>query len=205
MTRWASQRSIGTLLVLSIVFLFAVAACEGDVGPPGLSGPKGDPGLPGNPGTAGLPGDPGNPGNPGPSGSQGSTGPTGPKGDSAPVTAGSISLDSGVIQLGVGSVSGFAGVSYFWETSDFTIYGSGFTPSEAYLVKVNKAGNEFTLQQRDGGELAISENGAFASKWRYRLPQSDETKLPAGIYTIQVSDGSGVKATAPLVVTEEEK
>ena len=205
MTRWVNQRSVGTFLVLSLVFLFAVAACEGDVGPPGLSGPKGDPGLPGNPGTAGLPGDPGNPGNPGPSGLQGSTGSTGPKGDSAPVTAGSISLDPGVIQLGVGSVRGFAGVSYFWQTSDFTIYGSGFTAGEAYLVKVNKAGNEFTLQQRDESELAISGNGAFASNWRYRLPQGDETKLPAGIYTIQVSDGSGVKATAPLVVTEEEK
>ena len=206
MTRWLSRRSFGKLLVLCSIFLFAATACEGDVGSPGLPGAKGDPGLPGNPGAAGLAGAPGNPGNPGPSGPQGAIGPTGSRGDPAPATAGSIFLDPGTIQLGVGSTSGFAGLSYFWETGEFTIFGGGFTPGEAYLVKVNIAGNEFSgLQKRDDSELVVSGNGAFVSKWRYRLPQLDETKLPAGVYTVLVADGSGVKATAPLVVTEEEK
>ena len=205
MTRWLRRRSLGQFLALCFIFLFAATACEGDTGPPGSPGAKGNPGLPGNPGAAGLAGAPGNPGNPGPPGFQGLTGPIGPKGADAPSTFASITLEPGTIALGEGSVRGFAGVSYFWETGEFSIYGSGFTPGEAYLVKVNKAGNEFTLQQRDDSELVVSNNGAFIGTWRYRLPQSDETKLPAGIYTISVSDGSGIKATAPLVVTEEEK
>ncbi len=206
MTRWLKRNSLGKLVILSLIFLLAAAACEGDIGSGGSLGAKGDPGLPGNPGAAGLPGDPGNPGNPGPSGAQGSAGPPGSKGGPAVATVGSISLDPGVIALGVGSVRGFAGLSYFWETGEFSVLGSSFTPGEAYLVKMNIAGNEFGgLQKRDSSELIVSENGTFFSMWRYRLPQSDETKLPAGIYTVIVSDGKGVKATAPLAVTEEEK
>ena len=203
MTRWLKRNSLGRLVILSLIFLLAAAACEGDIGSGGSLGAKGDPGLPGNPGAAGLPGDPGNPGNPGPSGAQGSAGPPGPKGDLAAATVGSISLNPGTIALGVGSVSGFAGLSYFWETGEFSILGSGFTPGEAFLVKLNIAGNEFGgLQKRDSNDLSVSENGTLFSTWRYRLPQSDETKLPAGIYTVIVSDGKGVKATTPLAVIE---
>ena len=203
MTRWLKRNSLGKLVILSLIFLLAAAACEGDIGSGGPLGAKGDPGLPGNPGAAGLPGDPGNPGNPGPSGAQGSAGPSGPNGDPAAATAGSISLDPGTIALEVGEEGGFAGISYFWETGEFSILGSGFSPGEPYLVKLNIAGNEFGgLQKRDSSDLAVSENGTVFSTWRYRLPQLDETKLPAGIYTIIVSDGKGVKATAPLVVIE---
>lgn len=203
MTRWFKRRSFGKLVISSLILLLAAAACEGSSGSGGPAGPKGDPGLPGNPGAAGLPGEPGNPGNPGPSGASGSAGPLGPKGDPAAATAASITLDPMTLALEVGSVPGFAGLSYFWDTSDFSVYGSGFTPGGPYILKLIWAGNEFLLQQRDDSELTVTDNGAFSSKWRYHLPLKDETKLAGGVYTILVQDGSGIKATAPLVVIEE--
>jgi len=206
MTRWLKRNSFGKLVILSLIFLLAAAACQGSAGTGGTAGPKGDPGLPGNPGAPGLPGEPGNPGNSGPSGVQGPAGPSGPQGNPAVATVGSVVLNPGTVALEVGATGGWSGMSYFWETGEFSVLGSGFTPGEPYLLKLNIAGEEFGgLQKRDSSDLIVSENGTVSSTWRYRLPQSDATKLPAGIYTVIVLDGGGIKATAPLVVTEDEK
>jgi hypothetical protein len=206
MTRRFKQNYFGKFVVLSLALLITAAACQGSVGPGGSSGPQGDPGLPGNPGAAGLPGDPGNPGNPGPRGAHGAAGASGAQGPAAAATFASVRLDPGAIVVGEEGVGGWSGMSYFWNSDEFVLRGAGFTPGEAYLVKMNFGGNEFGgFQKRDKSELVVSENGTVSSTWRYRLPKSDETILPLGVYSIIVTDGKGVKATAPLAVIEVTK
>lgn len=206
MIRWFKQNSFGKFVILSLALLLTAAACQGAVGPGGGTGPKGDPGLPGNPGSAGLPGDPGNPGNPGPRGAQGPSGPAGGQGASASATVASVRVDPGAIVMGEDAVGGWSGMSYFWNTDEFVLRGAGFTPGEAYLVKMNFGGNLFGgFQKLDKSELVVNENGAISSTWRYRLPKSDETVLPVGVYSIIVTDGKGVKATTPLAIIEATK
>ena len=91
---------------LLIAFAFALAGCEGPVGPAGPqgatgpAGPKGDAGATGPQGAQGVAGSVGAKGDPGPQGPtgaqgaqgapgpQGERGPPGPKGDPGPATAG---------------------------------------------------------------------------------------------------------------------
>ena len=191
MNQLLTQRSLWTLLTLCLLTLVLTAACTGSRGPAGLVGPKGDPGLPGLSGNAGNAGDPGSPGNPGPQGRQGSIGPQGTQGDPATATSASIALDPHTVVVEEGRNAG----------EQFSIWGSNFTPGDTYFVQLIWNGNEYFLQQSDGSDLVVNENGAIASSWRWPLPRRASDQITPDIYTIVVKDDSGVMATAPLVIT----
>ena len=198
MTRWLDRVSLGKLLTLSIVFLFAATACEGDVGSPGPPGATGDPGLPGNPGAAGLPGDPGNPGNLGPSGLQGPAGPTGPKGNAAPATAGSITLEEWTIEPCSGRRCRSGG--------RFTVLGAGFTPNQAVTIALQAGGEDlFPVLTSDPESVIASANGTFEAKLKAGVSRRAERAIEPGLYTILVTDASGIKASAPLTILAEAK
>ena len=191
---WPKKRSVGILLLLSLVTLFLAAACQGSDGPSGPPGPKGDPGAPGLPGNAGLPGNPGDPGNPGSvgiPGPQGVTGSEGPAGGLAPASAPSIVLIPVVIE-GTGD-------------AEFEVRGSGFTPGEPYEVWVVQDGEIFVPANRGGGELEVNENGAFSSTWRGSTRRRGSGLLDSpGLVSIVARDINGLQAAAPLSVVAAE-
>ena len=187
---WYKKRWVGLFLLPSLLMLILVSACEGSQGPQGPSGPKGDPGVPGAPGNPGNPGNPGEPGNPGPQGapgSLGSTGPKGPSGDSLTTTAASLFVEPDTI-VDTGR-------------AEFEVFGSGFTPDTPYNVQVMWNGNLLFLGLR-GGVLDVNENGALTSTWRGSRRRSENVLVEPGIYSIIVTDGEGVTATAPITVIE---
>ena len=186
---WPKKRSVGILLLLSLVALFLAAACQGSDGPTGPSGPKGDPGdpgLPGNAGVAGNPGAPGNPGSAGIPGTQGTTGSQGPAGDPVPATAPAILL--------------FPGTIVDTGTAEFEVRGSGFTPGEPYEVWVDVGGEVFYPANRSG-VLEVNENGALSSTWQGETRRRRCCLLEEpGLYTIVARDAQGNTAAAPLWV-----
>ena len=192
---WFHKRPLRALLTVSLITLFLVAACAGTPGSVGTVGPKGDPGLPGLSGNPGHPGSPGTPGNPGPQGEAGVAGAQGPKGDAANATTASLVVGSDAVVVAEGRTAG----------EGFTLLGGNFNPGETYLVKLEWKGAAYFLDQVDDSELKISANGAFASKWRWPSPRLAENQIPAGVYTIRVTDDSGTAATAPVVFVRSNK
>jgi len=225
-------RSLGTLLVLSLVTLLLAAACQGTTGSQGSAGPKGDPGLPGLAGAAGNPGTPGEPGNTGPQGLAGPVGSQGSAGSPATATIASITLDPFKVELvskepviacggghgqpecdahgnpppppPCGGGHGQPPCPVFGIGSEeFQILGSGFAPGGGYVVKVVWAGGEFFLKQIDDSKLVINGNGAFSSRWEWGAPSETAEELEGGIYTVVVIDDGGSMATAPLTTVEQ--
>ena len=184
-TAQPSSRTIGMILILSMIAALVMAACgpEGAQGPQGPQGSPGDPGLaglPGNPGDAGVQGPPGEPGHPGNPGFQGLPGPRGPVGPSTIATI-VISLDNGPVVAGA--------------ENSFTVVGAGFARGDAIY------GELFTGEQplsMVGGTVA--ESGAFSAPASLDLTRL--TALGPGVYTLYVRDNSGNNATAPLAITE---
>ena len=193
---WLNRRSLGTLLVLSFISLFVVAACEGPEGSGGSKGPVGDPGVtgaPGNSADAGAPGAPGNPGNVGPKGIQGPQGPQGVPGPDADPTFASVHLDPWVVtQEGT-------------EPASFWISGSGFTPGRRYFVSIVWDGDEYLMFKADSNRnqsKELNDSGSFGTQLTLESPRSAFDLIPPGVYTISVTDGGSVNATAPLTVVE---
>ena len=85
--------------------------------------------------------------------------------------------------------------------AEFEVFGSGFTPDTPYNVQVMWNGNLLFLGVR-GGELDVNENGVLTSTWRGRRRRSENVLVAPGIYSIIVTDGEGITATAPIVVIE---
>lgn len=192
---WFHKRPLRALLTVSLITLFLAAACAGTLGDAGTGGPKGDPGLPGLSGNPGNAGPPGSSGNSGPPGKTGIAGIQGPKGDTANATYASVIVGADAVVVAEGRKAG----------EDFTLLGGNFTPGETYLVKLDWKGTEYFLDQVDDSDLKISANGAFASKWRWPAPRLATNQIPAGVYTIRVTDDSGTAATAPVVFVRSNK
>ena len=191
---WPKKRSVGILLLFSLVTLFLAAACVGADGNQGSPGPKGDPGAAGLPGLSGLPGNPGEPGNPGATGSRGAKGANGPDGEAgSPIT---VAVPSIVLVPNVIEATGKA---------DFEVRGAGFTSGEPYEVWVEIGGEVFYPANRGGGEMTVNENGALSSKWRGSTKRRKTGLLDSpGLLTIVVRDATGLQATAPLNVVASE-
>ena len=192
MIQLREPRSLKALLIVSILSLVFAAACSaGTQGPAGLPGPKGDPGLPGLAGSAGNPGEPGASGNSGPQGRQGPAGPAGPQGNPATATTAAVVVAPHAVVIEEGSNAG----------EEFSVSGSGFAPGSVYLVQLNWGGNQYFLQQRDGSDLVVNDNGSFTSSWRWPKPRRAADQITPGVYSIVVKDSKGIMATSPLIIT----
>jgi len=180
--RWHKNRQLG-ILVISVITLFLVAACQGSDGDTGLSGLKGDPGVPGAAGSAGDVGSEGEKGDAGPRGGAGSQGSEGPEGDSAEATTAAIVL-----------VPNSVSTKRSWANTNpaFGVWGSGFTTGDSYNVQIWDAGTPTDLIHASSEAVTVSGDGAIGGSW--------STAVSAGLYTVAVTDASGVMATAPLVV-----
>jgi len=196
MRRWPGNRSLGFLSITFLLMMFVAAACQGSDGLTGSSGQKGDPGgpgLPGNSGAAGLPGDPGNPGPTGPQGSLGPTGPQGPAGNRATASPASIVLQERAIEPCSGRRCKSGG--------RFTVTGAGFTPNQPVII-VLWAGSEEIFPLLNSGEesIIINSNGAFAAEFKPGSARRAATAIPEGTYTVRATDGSGIQASALLII-----
>ena len=190
---WRKNRWPGVVLLLSSLLLSLAVACQGPEGPQGPPGPKGDPGLPGLPGNAGAAGNAGNPGNPGPAGASGPMGSEGPKGEPAQATVANIV----VVPNTFSTADGYGGKK---ASNSFQVNGSGFTPGSPYFVQLLVDGNLVTLQHDSGEAIEVNANGAFSGNWQGHRAFD----FSAEIFAVVVQDGAGIKAVAPLTVTEGE-
>ena len=184
--RWLSNRSIRSIVVLSILTLLLAAACtgpEGDQGPSGSSGTAGQQGPKGDPGPTGQQGPIGGIGFLGPRGPEGAVGATGPQGLAGPTFAANIvAAPAGVVSATQPVVIAAGG------TAQITIYGSGFPAGEVVFAEMNG----ITLQYVSGDNSADS-MGMFVSTW--------SSLNKAGVYTLTVTASpSDVAATTTLIV-----
>ena len=177
--RWHKNRQLGILVLFSIITLFLIAACQGSDGDQGLTGLKGDPGAAGPAGDQGDIGPEGEKGDAGPRGSAGLEGSEGPKGDPAEATTAAIVLGSNSIATA---------------NPIFEVWGSGFTAGDSYSAQIWDEGTPTDLTHTSSEAVTVSNDGAIGGSW--------STAVSAGLYTIAVTDASGVMATAPLVVEE---
>ena len=177
--RWHKNRRLGILVLFSVITLFLVAACTGSDGDAGLSGLKGDPGAPGAAGSAGDVGPQGAKGAAGPRGGAGSGGSEGPKGDPGATTSAAIVLVSDSVTT---------------TNPAFEVWGSGFTAGDSYTAQIWDSGNQVGLTHTSSEAVTVNSDGAIGGSW--------STSISPGLYTVAVTDASGVMATAPLVVEE---
>ena len=177
--RWHKNRRLGILVLFSIITLFLVAACQGTDGDPGLTGSKGDPGAPGTAGSAADVGPQGEKGDPGPIGGTGSGGQEGPVGDPGATTTAAIALESDSVTT---------------TNPTFQVWGSGFTAGDSYTAQIWDEGNQIDLTHTSSEAVTVNSDGAIGGTW--------SASVSAGLYTIAVTDASGIMATAPLVVEE---
>ena len=177
--RWHKNRRPGILVLFSIITLFLVAACQGSDGDQGLTGLKGDPGAPGAPGAQGDIGPQGDKGDSGSRGGAGTEGSEGPTGDSAEATSAAIVLVSNSVST---------------TNPVFQVWGSGFTAGDSYSAQIWDGANPVNLTHTSSEAVTVGSDGAIGGSW--------STSVSAGLYTVAVTDASGVMATAPLVVEE---
>ena len=177
--RWHKNRQLGILVLFSIITLFLVAACQGSDGDHGLTGLKGDPGAPGAPGAQGDVGPEGDKGDTGPRGGAGSGGSEGPTGDPGENTSAAVVLMSDSVST---------------TNPVFQVWGSGFTAGDSYSAQIWDGANPIDLTHTSSEAVTVSGDGAIGGRW--------STSVSAGLYTVAVTDASGVMATAPLVIEE---
>ncbi|MCZ6788596.1 MAG: hypothetical protein O7D33_01410 [Chloroflexi bacterium] len=177
--RWHKNRRLGILGLFSIITLFLVAACQGSDGDAGLQGLKGDPGASGAAGSAGDVGTEGQKGDAGSRGGTGSGGSEGPTGDSGEATSAAVVLVSDSVAT---------------SNPVFQVWGSGFTAGDSYTVQIWDGANPVNLTHTSSEAVTVNSEGAIGGSW--------STSVSAGLYTVAVTDASGVVATAPLVVEE---
>ena len=174
--RWHKNRRLGILVLFSIA-LFLVAACQGSDGDQGRTGLKGDPGAPGAPGAQGDIGSQGDKGDTGPRGGAGSGGSAGPAGDPGENTSAAVVLVSDSVSTA---------------NPVFQVSGSGFTAGDSYSAQIWDGANPVDLTHTSSEAVTVGSDGAIGGRW--------STSVSAGLYTVAVTDASGVMATAPLVV-----
>ncbi|MBI4200279.1 MAG: hypothetical protein HY535_07390 [Chloroflexi bacterium] len=175
--RWMTKGTRGAFLVLSILALFLLAACQGPEGKQGNPGPQGAPGAPGAPGARGADGAAG------PRGLEGPRGPVGPAGPAANPVFASVRVDPAVVE----------------PLTDFAVRGSGFTPGQAYIVEIT-SGDSTLIPGLRAGTLEVNANGAFESTWRAGVGDGARTPIASAAYTLVVRDAKGLVASSPLVV-----
>ena len=175
--RWQKNRRLGILVLFSIIALFLVAACQGSDGDQGGAGSKGDPGAPGAPGSQGDVGSQGEKGDTGSRGRAGSEGSVGPTGDPGENTSAAVVLVSDSVTTA---------------NPAFQVWGSGFTAGDSYSAQIWDGANPVNLTHTSAEAVTVSSGGAIGGSW--------STSVSPGLYTVAVTDASGVMATAPLVV-----
>lgn len=183
-----SRIIIGILVALMSVMV--LSACEGPKGKPGtpgepglpglpgLQGPAGQSGLPGLSGDPGLPGEPGEPGKPGMAGLPGNQGPQG----EAISPGAALSASSQVLYLDQG----------------ITVTGSGFQAFESVEVYVNLGHIQPSLgfAQADAGgafKLTAGTLGKIRS-----VKTATKKMTEAGALTLEAAGSFGSKATTPV-------
>ena len=174
-------RSRGLILGLLVAVTAVVAGCAGEVGPRGTEGASG------SQGSAGAVGPTGSTGPEGPLGPDGPQGPVGPEGPSLPS------------QLLLSSWTHVAG-----ERASFTIYGSGFGPSEivgfSWVWPDGAVSGLPTVVASDGGSFAhpvsMRTNPRKSGAGRARLD------LGPGLYSINALGSEGSIASTPIVMVE---
>ena len=191
---WISNRSGGTLLVLSIVLLLLAAACSGEVGGRGTAGATGAAGAAGDAGATGAAGSTGSTGATGAAGSQGTEGPVGPQGEAGvdgPTVPATIVLSSGDVSGAEQPLTVSAG------DPEFTVVGSGFPGSASLIGEIVTPAGVSIFLSVEGGDRTTSAAGTFSTTY------SVGSSLSAGVYSVEIT-GAGaegiVTASAPLVV-----
>lgn len=176
---FSHQRLIVFLAAALVAAFLVVAACEGDVGPPGATGPQGERGPQG---VAGPPGPAGPQGPPGPAGPPGPPGPRGPEGPRGGVSAASIVVSP--VDVPQGDV--------------FTIRGAGFRPNEAWSASLVRAlGTDDLILS---GATANA-SGAFESTGLAALGRNViRPQVAPGVYSVLVVGSEGSAASAFLRV-----
>ena len=194
MRKYLPPNGFGLAVIIGILSVLLLAACQG---PPGAAGKAGLPGNPGNPGPQGAqgvqgpagepgePGFPGSPGNPGNPGESGATGPAGPRGSAAVSAEAALMVSKPAFYLDEG----------------LTVAGSGFRKFEPVIVYIDLGdGTEPNLGFTDsnrGGAWAINiktigELGGVAT-WGSALVEE-------GVVSVKADGADGSTASIPVAI-----
>ena len=122
---------------------------------------------------------------------EGPVGSAGPHGNPATATTAAIVLAPHTVAVEEGANAG----------EEFSVSGSGFASGSVYVVQLNWGGNQYFLQQRDGSDLVVNDNGSFTSSWRWPKPRRAANQIVPGVYSIVAKDAKGLMATSPLIIT----
>jgi len=194
MRKYLPPNGFGLAVIIGILSVLLLAACQG---PPGAAGKAGFPGNPGNPGpqgeqgVQGVPGDPGEPGFPGNPGSPGNPGATGVTGSTGATGAAGVSPEAAMT----------ASKPAFYLDEGLTIAGSGFRKFEPMIVYIDLGdGTEPNLgfvSANRGGAWAldiktIGELGGVAT-WSTAI-------LEEGVVSVKADGADGSTASIPVTV-----
>ena len=81
--------------------------------------------------------------------------------------------------------------------------GAGFTPGEPFTLSIIANGLEsFAVLENPTTprDLVVTANGAFTETWIAAAGRRGELHLPSGVYTVIAEDGTGIRASALLIV-----
>ena len=188
MRKLFSLRGITTSLVFSAI-IFALVACEGAAGAPGLPGNPGNPGAPGPQGPQGdpgLPGLPGNPGNPGAPGAQGPAGPAGPAAEGS---------DSAGLVISKSTMT---------MSEPFQVWGSGFEPGEAVMLKlaIDQSASPVVGGSR-GAQVTANGAGAFKVSFDFVTDKAGFIERAGGVASLHAEGSNGSTASVPVLITSK--
>jgi len=189
MRKFLPPSGLGLAVIIGVLGVLLLAACEG---PAGASGKPGFPGNPGNPGPTGAagpqgpPGEPGFPGSPGNPGNPGALGPEGPTG-----------------QLGAAAVSPEAALMVsspaFYLDEGLMVAGSGFRKYEPVIVFFDLGdGAEPNL-----GFIDANKSGAWALMVPKladvgRVSSQASALVESGVVTLMAEGADGSVASIPV-------
>lgn len=183
--RSQNRRSIMSLLALSTVVLLLTAACAGADGDRGLAGAAGAQGSTGAAGATGA------------AGPAGATGATGPGGEAA-----AAAVSAAIVLAPAGETASLQPVVVEQTNSqpNVEVFGAGFPSGEFLSFFMNYEGVTVFLTRRSGDQFP-SVDGTFQTEVRPSTAGRRFTPEP-GLYTITVVSESGVRASAPVLITE---
>ncbi len=203
MARICTRKATALALLLSMLILVLVTACQGDqgdrgsegvrgpAGPAGAEGPRGEPGARGPEGPSGPQGSSGPIGAQGPRGVQGAEGPKGPAGSIGPAGPEGPAGPAGVSV----ATAAMAVPSVVVQGANFNLLGSGFGSGVDFIVHLVIGADD----ARAIGTGTTSAGGAFqvaGAGSRLRVPPS----LDPGVYTVRVTAFDGAVASTPIQV-----